>query len=247
MSPQLTALIVDDEALARALIVEYLAAHQDIVVIGESCHGLEAVADIEAKNPDLVFLDIQMPKLSGLEVLEATGRRSGVIFTTAYDEFALRAFDLSAVDYLLKPFSQRRFDEALDRARKLLGQATPTIDSLLANPGRALERIVIRDRGHVHVVPVEQVLYVQAEDDYIRIHTETKSYLKTQHLSDLEAQLDSQRFVRVHRSYLINIGKLQGLARTTKDSQAAVLANGAEVPISRAGHERIRAYLGRRT
>jgi two-component system LytT family response regulator len=244
MSERLTALIVDDEDLARALIVEYLGSHPDIEVLGESRNGLDAVADIEAKSPDLVFLDIQMPGLSGLEVLEATGRRSGVVFTTAYDEYAIRAFDLAAADYLLKPFSQRRFDEAVLRARKLLSQPPVAIDALVRHAERRLERIVIRDRGHVHVVPLAHVLCVQAEDDYARIRTREKSYLKTQRLSDLEAQLDPRRFVRVHRSYLINLDHLQGLARVTKDTQAAVLADGTRIPISRTGYERLRAHLG---
>lgn len=244
MSAPLRALIVDDEELARRLVREYLRAHPDIEVAGESRNGLEAVADIEALAPDLVFLDIQMPKLSGLEVLEATQRRSGVIFTTAFDEYAIKAFELLAVDYLLKPFSQQRFDEALARARKLVGRRAPALDRLLAQPVPKLERLVIRDRGHVHVIAIADIQYVEAEDDYIEIHTAERSFLKTQRLSELEAQLDPRRFVRVHRSYLINIDKLQGLERTTKDSQVAVLQTGRQIPVSRAGAERIRDCLG---
>lgn len=244
MSAPLRALIVDDEELARRLVREYLRAHPDIEVAGESRNGLEAVADIESLAPDLIFLDIQMPKLSGLEVLEATERRSGVIFTTAFDEYAIKAFELLAVDYLLKPFSQERFDEALARARKLVGRRAPALDRLLAQPVPKLERLIIRDRGHVHVVPVADIHYVEAEDDYIEIHTADRSFLKTQRLSDLEAQLDPRRFVRVHRSYLINIDKLKSLERTTKDSQVAVLENGTQIPVSRAGGERIKDCLG---
>lgn len=246
MAQRLTALIVDDEDLARKLIAEYLVSHPDIAVAGECRNGLEAVEAIESKNPDLVLLDIQMPGLSGLEVLEATGRRSGVVFTTAYDEFAIRAFDLAAADYLLKPFSQRRFDEALVRARKLLGRPSAAVDALVKGGERKLERIVIRDRGHVYVVPVEQVLYVQSEDDYIRIHTAARSYLKTQPLSQLEAQLDPERFARVHRSYVINVDAFAGLSRTSKDSHAALLTNGIEIPVSRTGLERIKAFLAGR-
>jgi two-component system LytT family response regulator len=246
LTAPLRALIVDDEDLARRLIREYLASHADIEIAGESRNGLEALADIEALSPDLIFLDIQMPKLSGLEVLEATGRRSGVIFTTAFDEHAIKAFEMLAVDYLLKPFSQRRFDEALDRARKLAGQRAPDVDRLIASPARTLERLVIRDRGHVHVIPVDEIVYIEAEDDYIHIHTAARSFLKTQRLSDLEERLDASRFVRVHRSYLINIDRLQGLERPTKDSQVAVLANGMQIPVSRAGHERLRNCISSR-
>jgi two-component system LytT family response regulator len=240
----LKALLVDDEDLARALVREYLGPHRDIEIVGESRNGLEAVADIEAKAPDLVFLDIQMPQLSGLEVLEATGRRTGVIFTTAFDEHAIRAFDLSAVDYLLKPFSQRRFDEALARARRLLPETAP-LDRLLA-AGPRLERIVIRDRGQVHVVAVGDILCVEAQDDYVAIHTSVKAFLKTQRLADLEAQLDPRRFVRVHRSWVINLDALKRLERPTKDSQVALLANGLQVPVSRAGQDRIRDALAAR-
>jgi len=246
MTAPLSALIVDDEDLARRLIREYLKAHSDIEVVGESRNGLDAVSDIEALAPDLIFLDIQMPKLSGLEVLEATERRSGVIFTTAYDEYAIKAFEMLAVDYLLKPFSQKRFDEALVRARRLVGQRAAGIERLVTHPPEKLARIVIRDRGLVHVVPVDDVIYVEAEDDYINIHTAARSFMKTQRLSDLEEQLDPQRFVRVHRSYLINIDSLKTLERPTKDSQVAVLANGRQVPISRTGQERIKACLSSR-
>ena len=189
-----------------------------------------------------------MPKLSGLEVLDATARRAGVIFTTAYDEYALQAFDRLAVDYLLKPFSQKRFDEALERARRLLHDATPAIESvnaLVLRGGQPLERIVVRDRNQVHVVPVADIDFVEAQDDYVSIHTAQKTYLKTQALSELETQLDPRKFVRVHRSYLINLDKLASLERPTKDTQVAVLKNGKQVPVSRAGQDRIKAYLGR--
>lgn len=247
MNKRLQVLIVDDEELARRLSLEYLRSHLDIEVIGECETGLEAVDAIGKLNPDLVLLDIQMPQLSGLEVLEVTGRRSGVIFTTAYDQYALKAFDLHAVDYLLKPFSQQRFDEALGKARKLLAEQTPSstqaIQTLVTQQSEKLQRLLIRDRGHVHVVPLESIDYVEAQDDYILIHAAGKSYMKTQSLSDLEAQLDASKFVRVHRSFLLQISALQAMEKTSKDSQVAVLKSGAQVPVSRAGNERIRALL----
>lgn len=243
----LRALIVDDEPLARGLIREYLASHPEVSVVGESAHGLQAVQDIAALAPDLIFLDIQMPKLTGLEVLELTGRRSGVIFTTADDQHALKAFDLHAVDYLLKPFSQDRFDDALQRACKALTQdtrehpahRTHALNGLMAEAGQRPARILIRDRNQVHVIAVNNVEYVQAQDDYISIQSGGKTYLKTQSLSELAAQLDPTRFVRVHRSYLLNLDFLQSFERSTKDSFVAVLQSGLKIPISRAGYERL--------
>ncbi|WP_394779173.1 LytR/AlgR family response regulator transcription factor [Undibacterium sp.] len=243
MSETIKALIVDDEELARRLVREYLGSHADIEIIGECDNGLQAVKDITGLNPDLVFLDIQMPKLTGLEVLELTGRSSGVIFTTAYDQYALKAFDLHAVDYLLKPFSQTRFDEALAQARKALGQTLPALEGLLAQPADKLERILIRDRNQVHVIPVEKMDYAEAQDDYVSIQSEGKCYLKTQRLSDLETQLDPRKFVRVHRSYIINIEKLQSIERQTKDSHVALMRDGKQIPISRAGYDRIKAIM----
>lgn len=237
------ALIVDDEELARRLIREYLKPHADIEIVGECENGLEAVKEIGARNPDLVFLDIQMPKLTGLEVLDLTGQRSGVIFTTAYDEYALKAFDLHAVDYLLKPFSQARFDEALARARKLIGQAQPALDNLLADAPERLERILIRDREQVHVIPVEKVEYIEAQDDYVAIQSEGKSYLKTQRLSDLEQKLDARTFVRVHRSWIVNVAFLLAIEKFGKDGHAARLKNGKRIPISRSGYDRIKAIM----
>lgn len=239
----LRALIVDDENLARHLVREYLRPHADIEIVGESEHGLDAVRDITALNPDLIFLDIQMPKLSGLEVLELTGRRSGVIFTTAYDQYALQAFDLHAVDYLLKPFSQTRFDEALARARQMLGRDDPGLTQVLAQPVQKLGRILIRDRTQVHVLPVAKVESVQAQDDYVSIRCDGREHLKTQSLTDLAAQLDAQQFVRVHRSYLLNIAYLQSLERASKDSFVALTRSGQKIPISRSGYERLREML----
>jgi len=247
---RLRALVVDDEDLARHLIREYLQAHADVEVVGECENGLDAVKQIGVLNPDLVFLDIQMPRLTGLEVLEATGRRSGVIFTTAYDEHAIKAFELHAVDYLLKPFSRARFDDALARARTLHAAAAAPgasqaqgVEALVARRGATLERILIRDREQVHVIPVEQVECIEAQGDYLAIEVDGKCHLKPQRISEIEEQLDPTRFLRVHRSFIINLAHLQAIERPGPDRHAARLRSGKRVPISRSGYEKLRELV----
>ncbi|GGY66364.1 DNA-binding response regulator [Cellvibrio zantedeschiae] len=234
-------LIVDDEPLARRLTREYLAKHSDINIIGECANGEDAVEAILKLEPDLILLDIHMPRLSGLEVLEITGRSNGVIFTTAYDQYALKAFDLHAVDYLLKPFSQERFDEAIARAKTLQGVQHTNIPVLIAET--RLERIVVRDRGQVQIIPLADIDYIEAQDDYINICWQGKSVLKTQSLSSLEAQLNSQEFVRIHRSFIVRLSAIKGLERISKDAQVAVLHNGTKLPVSRTGYERIKLHF----
>ena len=246
-STRLRALIVDDEDLARRLIREYLQGHADIDVVGECDNGLDAVKQIGALAPDLVFLDIQMPRLTGLEVLELTGRRAGVIFTTAYDEHAIKAFELHAVDYLLKPFSKARFDDALARARTLHAPASAApaagIDALVARRTAPLERILIRDREQVHVIAIEQVECIEAQGDYLAIHVDGKCHLKPQRISEIEEQLDPARFLRVHRSFIISLAHLQAIERPGPDRHAARLRSGKRVPISRSGYEKLRTLV----
>jgi two-component system LytT family response regulator len=243
MSIPYRVLIIDDEDLARRLTREYLRSHADIEIIGECENGLQAVEAISTQTPDLIFLDIQMPKLNGFEILEATGRRAGVIFTTAYDQYALKAFDQHAIDYLLKPFSQQRFDEALAKARKLIGSEAPAIQELVRESTCKPERLVIRDRGQTHIVPVAEIDYIVAQDDYVQIHFNGKSLLKTQSLSELETLLNPTHFVRIHRSTIIRLQALKCLERATKDSYQAILHTGAALPVSRSGYDRIKGML----
>ena len=234
-------LIVDDEPLARRLMREYLSSHSDIEIIGECANGEAAVDEIFRHEPEIILLDIHMPKLNGLEVLDVTGRTEGVIFTTAYDQYALKAFDLHAVDYLLKPFSQARFDEAIERAKKQLDPDRLAMSALVKDI--KVQRIVVRDRGQTYIIPLADVDYIEAEDDYIRICWQGKSVLKTQSLSSLETQLDSAEFIRIHRSYIAKLSAIKGLERISKDSQVIILHSGVKLPISRAGLERIKPLL----
>jgi len=238
----LTCLIVDDEYLARGLIREYLSRHKDIEVIGECENGADAVTFILEKQPDLVFLDMQMPLLNGLDVLAKTGRQQGVIFSTAYDEYAVTAFDKNAVDYLLKPYSQERFDKAITKARSKIIMADSSIANLLSEKHLYLERLTVKDRGHTYVIPVQEITHVQAEDDYIQIYYQNRFLLKTQTLSELEKQLDPAVFVRIHRSILINLKYLDKLVRSPKDE--VILKNGVSLGVSKSGLEKLKEKLG---
>ena len=251
--------VVDDEMLARQVLKEHLLARRDLEIVAECANGFEAVKAITELQPDLVLLDIQMPKLDGFEVLELVGRPVPVIFVTAYDEFAVRAFEIHAIDYLLKPFSAERINEAIDRARaRLLAPAvaepaapTPapapiTPQELRAEakpPAGPLERVLIRDGSKVHVIPVDDVDFVQAQDDYVCFHAGGKQYLKEQPLAEVEAALDTARFVRIHRSFLLNVDRLARVEPLTKDSRIAILKDGRRLPLSRAGYQRLNALL----
>lgn len=248
--------IVDDEEPARLVLREYLEGEAGVSVVAECANGFEAVKAVSELKPDLLITDIQMPKLDGFEVLELVGRETNVIFATAYDEYALKAFEVHAIDYLLKPFSRDRLREALARARARLaamrtgadsGAAAAVDAAALARAARPagawITRIVIRDGAEVHVVPIDRVDYVEAQDDYIAVHAGERTLLKDQALGSLESQLDPRRFVRIHRSYLLNLDRLSKLEPATKDTKLAVLRDGRRLPVSRSGYERLQQLL----
>jgi two-component system LytT family response regulator len=242
----LRVLIVDDEEPARVLLREYLAG-AGVEVVAECRNGFEAVKAVNDLAPDLLFLDIQMPKLNGFEVLELLGREVVVVFVTAFDEHAIRAFEVNAVDYILKPVSPERVRAALDRARQRLASHAPMpVEQLsaVARPegGRAT-RIVVRQGPRVHVIPVDRLDYAEAQDDYVSLHAEGKSFLKQQTLSDLEASLDPARFVRVHRSYLLNLDRLARIDTEDGEPKGVVLGDGTRLPLSRSGYGRIKGLL----
>jgi two-component system LytT family response regulator len=242
------ALIIDDEDLARAVVREHLTAHPDMEVAAECANGFEALKAAAQHQPDLIFLDIQMPKLDGfevLELLEAEGKRPAVVFVTAYDQHAMRAFETHAVDYLLKPFSKERFDAALAKARVLLANpAAPpppaTELATAARQGKPLERIVVKDGPKVTVVHLDRLDWVQAQDDYVLLRTEGKNLLKQQTLASLESQLDPGRFIRIHRSYILNLDRLVRVEQDSKEHRDAILRDGTRLPVSRAGYQRLR-------
>jgi two-component system LytT family response regulator len=244
---RLKAVIVDDEELARGYIRELLANHPEIEVAAECANGFEAVKAISETDPDLLFLDIQMPKLDGFEVLEllASGKPAkmpAVVFVTAYDEYAMRAFDAHAVDYLLKPFGAERFEKALDRAKSLVGAVGATLPADLpaaAHGAGRMERIVVRDGARIQVIPLDKLDYAEAQDDYVAFATGGKRYLKQQTIADLEGQLDQARFIRIHRSFLVNLERVARIEPYSKESRLAILADGTRLPVSRAGYARL--------
>jgi two-component system LytT family response regulator len=245
-------IIVDDEPLARAVLREHLNAHADVEIVGECANGFEAVKAIAELAPDLVFLDIQMPKLDGFEVVELAGAKTHYVFVTAYDQFALRAFDVHALDYLLKPFTRERLAQALVHVRERLAapaSATPGDDAIRALVSDAqarhqpIERVLIRDGARVQVIPVARIDYVEAQDDYVAICSEGRRWLKNQRMAELESQLDPRAFLRVHRSYIVNLGAIARIEPTGKDGHCALLKSGARIPISRSGYQKVRDLM----
>ena len=245
-SNPLRVIIVDDEEPARAALRADLDAIGSVEIVAECANGFEAVKAVSEAKPDLLLLDVQMPKLNGFEVLELLGADVPVIFVTAYDEFALKAFEVHAVDYLLKPVGRTRLAAALERAkgREAGAVVSPAALKDTARPaGAPLERVVIRDGAQVHVVAVDAIDYVEAQDDYVAFRTGGKMLLKEQTLGQLEGQMDPRRFVRIHRSYLLNIDRLRRVELYAKDSRIAILTDGTKLPVSRAGYQRLQQLL----
>lgn len=241
------ALIVDDEELARKLLREMLGSHPEIEIAAECGNGMEAVKAAGEHTPDLLFLDVQMPKLTGFDVLELIDRDNvGVIFVTAYDQYAMKAFEVHAVDYLLKPFSRQRFEAALERAKHQKPQKEVDAGELAAAArpsGEYAERIVVKDGTKVTLIPVLKLDYAEALDDYVSLVTEGKKHLKQQTLSGLGLALDPKLFVRIHRSYLVNLERVTRIEPYGKDSKVAILTNGVRLPVSRAGYARLKTLL----
>jgi len=249
---KIRAVIVDDEELARQILREFLSSHPEIELVAECANGFEAVKAVAELKPDLVFLDIQMPKLDGFEVLELIGNETAVVFVTAHDNFAIRAFEVHAVDYLMKPVGANRFEAALNRAKERLESKAPSnavsaaeLAAAARPPAQYLERIPVRDGPRVFIIPVAKLDYVEAQDDYVALASEGKKHLKQQTIASLETALDPSRFLRVHRSYIVNLERVAKIEPYSKDSHVAVLNNGAQLPVSRAGYARLREFLDR--
>jgi two-component system, LytTR family, response regulator len=240
-------ILIDDEPLARTIVNEYLQHYPEIQIVQECNDGFEGVKAITTHKPDLIFLDIQMPKINGFEMLELIDSPPAVIFTTAFDEYAIKAFEAHAIDYLLKPFSKERFDKAITKwlHQRKQGHTTSTVPltETISQPEEK-NRIVIREGGNIRIIPVHEVLYLEAYDDYVKIYTAKEMFLKKKTMSFYENTLDPSQFVRVHRSYIIQLAQLTRIEPLEKDTHVALLKNNARIPLSKTGYTKLKAVLG---
>jgi len=238
-------IIIDDELLARSIVREYLERYPDVAIVAECADGFEGMKAILQHEPELIFLDVQMPKINGFEMLELIEKPPAVIFTTAFDEFAIKAFEQNAVDYLLKPFSRDRFDKAIQkfRSQPFSAPVQPLLEAVAASLP-AQNRIVVRDANKIKIIPLHQVQYLEAADDYIKIVTAEGAFLKKQTMQSLERSLDPGQFVRTHRSFIVNTQFITRIDTHEKDSHLLLLSTGTRLPVSKPGYSRLREALG---
>lgn len=243
-------ILIDDEPLARSILLEYLASQPEFEVVAECNDGFEGVKAIQHYKPDLVFLDIQMPKLTGFEMLELLDDQPHIIFTTAFDEFAIKAFEKNAIDYLLKPISPDRFEKSLDKFKSSFTGSTvlktkKTSEQLQESmQEQNLERIVVKNGSQIKIIPIQQINFLEAYDDYVKIHTTDGMFLKNKTMSSFEKQLDAKQFVRIHRSFMIKVDQLAKIEPMEKDSYIAILHSGDKVNISKSGYARLKQVIG---
>src|SRR6185295_14602907 len=241
-------IIIDDEPLARSIVIEYIQNFPDLVVSQVCSNGYEGVKAIQQYKPDLIILDIQMPKINGFEMLELIENPPAVIFATAFDEYAIKAFEAHAIDYLLKPFNQDRFDKAIQKwseqnNRNVEKNTQDLLETASQSPAQS-QRIVVKSGSKIKIIPVHDVLYLEAADDYVKIHTKEGYFLKNKTMSHFEQVLDPQQFVRSHRSYIINVQQITRIDPYEKDNHIAILRSGAKVPVSRSGYGKLKEVLG---
>lgn len=243
---EITVVVIDDEYLGREVIKSYIKKIPGLTFVGEASNGIDGLKEIQEKNPDLVFLDIQMPKLTGFEMLELLEKVPPVIFTTAFDQYAIQAFDVNAIDYLLKPISFDRFKTSIDRIvqqKEQNIQGSIDIQRFAVEQARTLERIVVKDGQKIHVINLAHVEYIEAQDDYIMIYTTEGKYLKKQTMKSLEDKLDPSQFIRVHRSYFVNIEFVKQVVLVEKDIYQARLSDTVVIPVSKSGYQLLMAKL----
>jgi two-component system LytT family response regulator len=247
MQQHIKVIIIDDEYLARSLVKEYLESHTGLELVAECSDGFEGLKAIQLHQPDLVFLDIQMPKITGFEMLELLEQPPAVIFTTAFDEYAIKAFDVHAIDYLLKPFSKERFDKSIEKWKETKSSNTSVPGGMLETASllpMQNQRIVVKDGSKIKIIPVPDILFLEAADDYVKINTKEGTYLKNKTMAHFEQLLDASQFVRTHRSYILNTQEITRIDPYEKENHIAVLKTGHKVPISKSGYLKIKLVLG---
>lgn len=241
------AILIDDEPLARSILLDYLKAFPQIEVVKECKDGFDAIKAINEHQPDLIFLDIQMPKISGFELLEILENPPAVIFTTAFEEYALKAFEQHAVDYLLKPISKSRFAKAIDKYLANPNVQKDNTKKLIENREKSasfLERVLIKTGSTLKIIPTNSIVYLAADDDYVNVHTQEGSFLNNKTLTYFEKNLDPTNFVRVHRSFIIQIDQIKRIEPYEKDSYRAILKNEARISVSKTGYPKLMKALG---
>ncbi len=240
-------IIIDDEPLARMVVLEYLNQFPEFTVVAECDDGFQGMKAIQQHQPSLIFLDIQMPKITGFEMLELLDTPPAVIFTTAFDEYAIKAFEANSIDYLLKPFSKERFDQAIEKCRKQLNVKENKIENLLENTQKQIEeknRIVVKNGTEIKIIPSKEIHYIEAYDDYVKIFTNDSYYLKKKTMNYFEQTLDPAIFYRTHRSFIVNLEQLTKIEQLEKNTYLTILKNGKKIPLSRAGYLKLKDKLG---
>jgi two-component system LytT family response regulator len=239
-------ILIDDEALARDIVKHYLKAFPHIEVVAECSDGFEGLKAIAQHQPDLIFLDIQMPKISGFEMLELVEKRPAVIFTTAFDEYAIKAFEVNAVDYLLKPIEQSRFEQAMQKLPAKLAKGDDSqelLETASLSPAQN-NRVVVKNAGVIKIIPVEAIQYLEADDDYVKLSTTEGNFQKNKTMSFFEQTLDQTQFIRIHRSYIINLAEVTKIELKEKDNYVVLLKSGIWLPVSKTGYAKLKAALG---
>jgi len=238
--------IIDDELLARSIVKEYLKGYSTIDIVAECSDGFEGLKAIQQYQPQLIFLDIQMPKINGFEMLELVENLPKVIFTTAFEEYALKAFESNAVDYLLKPFSKERFEKALNKALQQVQEQKSTesvLETASLSP-QQISRVVLKDGGKIRIIPVMQIQYLEAADDYVKIFTAEGYFLKKKTMSHFNDTLPPQQFVRIHRSFIVNVQLITRIEAYEKETWLATLSTGQKLPVSKTGYMKLKEVLG---
>lgn len=239
-------ILIDDEALARDIVKHYLKAFPNIEIVAECSDGFEGLKAIAQHQPDLIFLDIQMPKISGFEMLELVENRPAVIFTTAFDEYAIKAFEVNAVDYLLKPIEQSRFEQAMQKLPSKLAKGDDSqelLETASLSPAQN-NRVVVKNAGVIKIIPVEAIHYLEADDDYVKLSTTEGNFQKNKTMSFFEQTLDASQFIRIHRSYIINLAQVTKIELKEKESYVVLLKTGIWLPVSKTGYVKLKAALG---